>query len=256
VRDSFSYRLVPRIRFNYDENGNDLLDDYGDGDELLWMLEGLRMHIVDAGVGASSRTHVYGFVGGGMASRGLVAWPGHVAYGVSTDRYYQRTLAHLLGHNLGLCDAGFDTIGVPGWDVSSRLVMNPSGNDVDSTVKAPSLFDFMTPERPTSQAWVSPDTHSELLQAMEECSPETEERVLGITGRMRSLGDALEKMAIVEPPGAMHSSTTDDPEGEFAALITDDIGGVITLHFTPQVLGERERPSALWPVQLDRAVSF
>ena len=152
--------LFPTLTFNEDDNGDGILDGCAaagdDAEQLLALLDACRQLIVDNGLGADDKTHLYGWLAGNpINGNGCGNTPGKVAYGNTQDIRFQRTFAHEVGHNYGL-NHNNNATGMIGWDTTARLVGNPAGNNVAGRVKGSTLWDIMVGGQLTSSAWVAP----------------------------------------------------------------------------------------------------
>jgi hypothetical protein len=152
------YYPYPGFSFNENVNTNDyklisrlntrwFLSHWGLG-ALGWLLG------IDVGPSANQ---LYGWLpAGAYRSNGLSdpTWAGgssHVSFGNDTPDKYRRTLAHEIGHNLGLCHNSrfIDTVG---FDVL-----------LSQTVRDTSYRDFMWPARREDEAWIDTTNYTRLF---------------------------------------------------------------------------------------------
>jgi len=235
------YEAFPYFSIVYeeDENGDGELDQDPDGNTLLEKLASIREFYIVDDMPMSSRDYLYGFVNGNpMPENGLAAVRGQVAFGNSEEDRYQKTLAHLLGINLGLPQQGpLDDIEDVGWDVSARLPGNPAGNDETGRVKPGSDSEYMVGSIPSALAWTGAEEYRDLVNAFTVCLSDTSySDPVFMTGSISSLGDAVEKLGNFLPPnldGMPNSSAPNQILGGFELRLLDSGGGITTVGFDP-----------------------
>jgi len=125
---------------------------------------------------------LYAWVPGGLASNGSAILNGAVAYGNTEAVRSQRTLAHELGHNLGLVHQSL-FVGSTGVDVEHHLLVTEGLGQVKDRL----LFDLMLPGSTTAQAWIHPWTYQSLaahavFDATEPLAAPTDGPVLMVRG--------------------------------------------------------------------------
>ncbi len=119
----------------------------GTGVDLLNALQ------VDINLMQPKPDFLYGFVPGGLSYNGQSYINGNVSMGNTELIRYQRTLAHELGHNVGLQHNSLTT-GVIGVDVEHHLHLTQNLPQI----KAATLKDIMFAGLLTQEAWVAPST--------------------------------------------------------------------------------------------------
>lgn len=240
------YEAFPYFSISYDEdkNHNGVLDQDSEGNHLLEKLAAIReLYIVDDRP-MSSRDHLYGFVNGNpITDNGLAAVRGRVAFGNSVEDRYQKTLAHLIGINLGLPQQGLlAEIEDVGWDVSARLPGNPAGNGEAGRVKPGSDYEFMVGSLLTDVAWVGAEEYRDLVDQFTICTPDTSYTdAYFMSGSISALGDAVEKLGSFLPPnldGVPNSGEPSSMLGGFELRILDSGGDLTTVGFDPLVAAE------------------
>jgi hypothetical protein len=177
--DATLYRESTPLIYSQDTDQDGQLD-WPDSFQLAARLEMARQLIVQNYRGANRRVWMHGWLAGnptiqddGTPDNGYAFAPSHISIGNTDDALFQRTYAHELIHtfdrrhneNVGL-PTGLDEVG---WDVGSRLVNNPTGNNETNAVKRETNpptgpdFDVMTGGKRTNQAWINTITYSFLL---------------------------------------------------------------------------------------------
>ncbi|MEO0650039.1 MAG: hypothetical protein AAFZ65_05125 [Planctomycetota bacterium] len=102
---------------------------------------------------------IYGWVPGGLPYNGqAIGIPGQAAMGNTEQIRYQRTMAHEVGHLIGLSHNG-DSINNFGFDVESQLNF-PLGLD---QIQVPNQNDIMVAGQITSSAWVDQGTYNQAI---------------------------------------------------------------------------------------------
>jgi len=121
----------------------------GTGSNLLNALQ------VDINLMVPKPDFLYGFVPGGLPYNGQSFLPGNVSMGNSELIRYQRTIAHEMGHNVGLQHNTLTT-GVIGVDVEHHLHLT---QDLPQ-LKSATLKDIMYAGLLTQEAWVAPSNYN------------------------------------------------------------------------------------------------
>lgn len=159
----YTQGLFPSANFSSDADGDGIIDGSTDGAALVSFIESCRQLIVDAGLGASDKTFLYGWIKDNPTTgNGRATIPGFSAWGNTQDIRSQRTFAHELGHLFGYSHHG-GTLDELGWDVGARLVGNPATNNVSGRLKDLDLNDIMVPGLLSNQAWVDTTTYGAML---------------------------------------------------------------------------------------------
>jgi hypothetical protein len=232
--------LFPTLTFTEDPDGNGVLDQSPEGNDLLSFLASCRQLIVNNGLGANNDTFLYGWIAGNpINGNGLSVVSGFVGFGNTQQTRYQRTYAHELGHQFGL-GHNSRTLDQVGWDVGARLPNNPAGNNTSGRVKSTALNDVMVPAQLTNAAWVDTITYnfllgSSILSDAPDIGEKLSDRVLVIQGIFDPEGKELIYLKPVFRFPWRSQPTSRRQEGRFAVEVTDVAGSVTRVRFDPRV---------------------
>jgi hypothetical protein len=185
-------------RFTYDLNSRGVIDPWDDVNALLGELEDIRQNFIDGDYELANVSFAYAWVDAPKVPNN--GWfLGRVGFGNDDPELFQRTFAHELGHMAGLDHppGGGGACDLVGWDVGGRIsanrVRNPAG-----------LFDFMVPDKKTSEAWVTKEHYSKLIDLCAsfppppDAGPLPDDRfprgVLFVQGVLKERGEDLESL--------------------------------------------------------------
>ncbi len=148
--------------FNYDLDGDNLIDSTTEASVLLSTLDIFKDLMVVFGTHPLSYTFIYGWLNGSPMDgfAGIAPVGGNSAFGNTTLTQYQRSYAHELGHNFGLGHAPGVVAPDTGWDTGARLENNPTTNNTSGRVKSSTLVDIMNAGPPTNSTWVNTLSYS------------------------------------------------------------------------------------------------
>jgi hypothetical protein len=247
--DPILYRqgLFPTLPFSEDANGNGVLNQSPEGNDLLSFLASCRQLIVNNGFGANDNTFLNGWIAGNpIEGNGLSQVSGFVSYANTQPIRYQRSYAHELGHNFGLQhnSRNLDQIG---WDVGARLPNDPAGNNTAGRLKPTTFFDIMNPGQLTNVAWVDTITYNFFLgspilsDAPDRTPDKPTERILVVQGIFDPTGRELLSLKPVFRFPWLSQPTSRRQKGRYAVEITDDAGNETRVSFNPLVADDAGR---------------
>lgn len=241
--DLYTELLAPGIPFSTDDDGDGVIDFSPDGIELLNLLEAWRQLIVLFGYGADDRTFLYGWVRDNPTTvNGLATRPGFAAWGNTQDSRSQRTFAHELGHLLGL-PHNTRTVDELGWDVTGRLIDNPTSNGVATRVKGLALNDIMVPAQLTDSAWVDTASYDFFLDhpTLECPVPELIPRIALVQGIFDSAGwELLDLNPVFRYPWPSAPTPEERQQGPFLLRLVDEFGQEYLQNFDATMFTEAE----------------
>ncbi len=241
--------LFPTLTFTDDGNNNNSLELNPEGNNLLSFLASCRQLIVNAGLGASNRTFLYGWVAGNpINGNGWAPIGGFVAFGNVQDIRYQRTYAHELTHNFGLDHNSTTLSPETGWDVGARLPGNPAGNNTTGRVKPSALNDIMVGGQLTNSAWITVDNYNFLLNsasintmATASASDDLTPRVLIVQGTFNAKGDSLVYLEPVFRYPWPSQATPRQQTGRYVVEVIDEAGAVVRTQFDARVADDAQQ---------------
>jgi hypothetical protein len=244
--------LFPTLTYNFDPNGNGLIDGSLEVSNLLDGLESIRQLIVDGASGNTDNIFLYGWVKGNpISGNGWANTGGRISFGNTQHIRHQRTYAHELGHNFGL-GHNSRTLGPnTGWDTGERLDGNPAGNNTTGRVKGSTLNDIMSPGLLTDSAWVDVTTYTALLgnSAIAPAIPDaggdtggnlTGRRIAVISGVLDSSGTRVIRLNPVFRYPWLSQASPHKETGMFSAELVDDQGTVYTANFDGLIANDAE----------------